>query len=144
MPLETFGAVLSFAAKLESGDGDFYRDAAARAGDTPLGRCLADCAADCARGAQAALRARQENVTEMILEPIQGLRREVFQPRGRVVADLAPGQLLDEARERAASAERFYTASGEALRALPEVARVLRSLGKKRRTHREALENPMS
>jgi hypothetical protein len=144
MPLETFGAVLSFAAELESGDGDFYRSAAARAGDTPLGRCLADCAEDCARGARLALRARQEHVTEMILEPIQGLRREAFQPRARALADLAPEELVPAARERAASAERFYASSGEALKALPEVARVLRSLGKKRRTHREALENPMS
>lgn len=140
MPLETFGAVLSFAAERETADGEYFRILAARAGEGALGACLAALAQDCARSARAALRARQENVTEMILEPIRGLRREAFPPPGPPPDDPAPASLAAAARERAARAEHFYTAAAEALRALPEVARTLKSLGKKRRAHREALE----
>jgi len=73
------------------------------------------------------LRARRENVTEMILEPIQDFDSRAFlSDRKEVPADAA----LAAAVALESKAVGFYARASEKMRALPEVSRLLARLGR--------------
>jgi rubrerythrin len=67
--LNTFGAILSFAITLEGSAQEFYESAAAHDSNEEF----ADYARKAGKRKQRLSQIRQENVTEMVLEPITGL-----------------------------------------------------------------------
>jgi hypothetical protein len=78
-------------------------------------------------------RTRRENVTEMILEPIQDFKRDSYQVSVDNLADIDHASaLLAAAAALEHRALRYYTDAAEKIRALPEVARALKTLAKKR------------
>ena len=140
MPLESFGAILTFAAQLEEDDGAFFAAAALNPAAGELASVLVPLSAEAAKAKLAALRARQENVTEMILEPITGFTRQPFASQRPDPAGLDQVQILETCLDLSERAAEFYAQAADHLGALPEVARVLRLLGKKRVLQLERLE----
>jgi rubrerythrin len=133
MPLTNFGAILNFAETLEKDDRQFYRQACEHPAAGTCGELLADLAAEGKKSIALVQRTRRENVTEMILEPIQDFKRDSYQVTVNNLADMEQASALLEAAdllERRALG--YYTDAAEKIRALPEVARALKSLAKKR------------
>lgn len=139
MPLENFGSILNFAEQLEKEDLAFYTLLAgspACAGHKALFESLA---ADAKKNIQVIERTRRENVTEMILEPVKDFTREPFCVACRGAEALSASEALDTARSLEDRALRYYLEAADKIKALQEVARALKSLGKKRKAHLDQL-----
>jgi rubrerythrin len=135
MPLINFGSILNFAEELEQGDHDFYTALIQNTACAPDKEMYEKFSADAKKNVKTVQRTRRENVTEMILEPITDFTRDPF------VIDRGSAEAMDAdtAREMAVKleerAERYYTEAAVKIKALPEVARALKTIGKKRRGH---------
>lgn len=140
MPLTNFGSILNFAETLERRHLDFYAAAAHNPACAALTDQLALFSEDGRKHIRTIQRTRRENVTEMILEPIRDFQRA---PYDTAVADPAghdAAGVLAQARQLEETAEAYYRTAAEKIRALPEVARALKTLAKKRARRRQALE----
>lgn len=135
MPLSSFGSIMTFAEEMEIQDAAFYRAAAASPCIEAFKEVFSGFEADGIKNRKAVVRARQENVTEMILEPIQGFARQPYQVSAIEVEGLAPQALVTAARGLEERAERFYLEAAAKLKALPEAARALKRMAKKRVAH---------
>jgi len=127
MELNTFGALLKFALELEEAAARFYEGAAKAAGDEVLRNALAARAASAKKNTQRLERVRREQVNEMLLESIEGLRESDY----RAGEDASPGAADDDLAASAAAleaaCERFYRDAAERL-SIPEVVRSFRRL----------------
>ncbi|HVO43201.1 MAG TPA: hypothetical protein VMT34_11285 [Aggregatilineales bacterium] len=109
--LNTYGAVLSFAIELEGALQRFYESAAPVAGDHE--EQFEDYARTSAKRKQRLIGIRQDNVTEIVLEPITGLNGANYS-----VASAPPtsaAEALTAARRIEARAQQFYLDSGPKL-----------------------------
>ena len=88
---------------------------------------------------QTMLRARRENVTEMILEPIYGFSSEPFLSDREGAETMSLGRAVAVARELEDKAERFYTQAAEKIHALREVSRALARTAKRRAANKTRL-----
>jgi hypothetical protein len=132
MPLETYGAVLGFAEAMEAEDQAFFAALAANPACGAAAQDYHERERRSRKNVQLIQRVRRENVTEMILEPITGLRRGDYatppgDPQGR---DAQAARRAVQARERRAGT--FYRDAAAKLAALPEVARALKRLAHSR------------
>lgn len=132
MPLTNFGAVLNFAETIEREDMDFYRHAVQDPHVGPRADLFASLAGEGKKHVALVQRTRRENVTEMILEPIQGLSRDSYQMALDDLAMMDEPAILEAALALENRAIRYYNDAAEKIRALPEVARALKTLAKKR------------
>ncbi|HSO19585.1 MAG TPA: hypothetical protein VLT88_09020 [Desulfosarcina sp.] len=132
MPLTTFGAILNFAESLENADMQFYTRAAAADGCAAQADFFAKAAAESGKNISLVQRTRRENVTEMILEPIQGLTRGSYQTAAGDAAAMDCPSMLAASVALEERAIRYYGDAADKIRALPEVSRVLKTLAKKR------------
>ena len=139
MELKNFGAVLTFAAELEERDREFYLAALKNPASGPLKADLEQIASVLAKNQKNLLRVRQENVTEMILEPIQGLRSEDFEAKRDQAEGLGLEELKQAGRNIETAAAGFYNVAAEKIEALKEVSRALKQVGKKRTANMKAL-----
>ncbi len=140
MPLINFGSILNFAEQLETQDRDFYTAAAANEACAAFRDLFEQFAKDAAKNIQNIQRTRRENVTEMILEQIQGFSRDAFVESSAGAATMDAGQALETARRLEERAQRYYQEAAQKLKALSEVARALKLVGKKHRAHLEKLQ----
>lgn len=140
MPLRNFGSILTFAAELEKADSTFYAEAAENPEFSRFRDMLEGFAKQADRNLKLLLRARQENVTEMILENIENFTREPFTSSHEDMTRLNADEVLAKIRELEEKASLFYAEASERLKALPEVSRTLRSVEKR---HRIQLEKAM-
>jgi rubrerythrin len=139
MPLENFGSILNFAEKLEKQDHEFF---AAAAGNPACGEykdMFAQFATDADRNVKTVLRTRRENVTEMILEPIRDFTRAPYCEECAEAGRMTLDEALATATRLTDRAERYYNEAAVKIKALPEVARALRTLSKKHKAHRQKL-----
>jgi rubrerythrin len=132
MPLENFGSILNFAEELESQDESFYAAAAKNPACAALAAPLAQLASEAGKNVKTVQRVRRENVTEMILEPVKDFTRATFCEACEGAAILPAADVLAAAKRLEARAERYYREAAEKIKAQPEVARALKSLGKLR------------
>jgi rubrerythrin len=132
MPLQNFGSILNFAEELESQDRKFYEAAAGNPACAAYRGLFIELADGAAKNVKLVQRIRRENVTEMILEPITDFTRAPFCEACEGAAVLGGAEVLATANRLEARAERYYTAASAKIKALPEVARALKSLGKQR------------
>jgi hypothetical protein len=109
--LNTFGAVVTFAIDLEGAMQRFYEEASAIGGDTV--ELFDQYAKKSAKRRQRLVAVRQDNVTEMVLEPIHGLNQIDYDPAFISPKDRA--QALAEAIRLEERAERFYRDAGPKL-----------------------------
>ncbi|MGB5985377.1 MAG: ferritin-like domain-containing protein, partial [Desulfobacterales bacterium] len=79
MPLVNFGSILNFAEELETQDAEYYTYAASNPSAAGHEALFTQFAADAKKNVKTIQRTRRENVTEMILEPIQDFTRTPFQ-----------------------------------------------------------------
>ena len=140
MPLTTFGSILNFAEELERQDVVFYEKAAANPACAALKELFTEFAADAKKNQKTAQRIRRENVTEMILEPIHGFTRNPFCEACEGAETLSAGEAMATARRLEDRAERYYEEAAAKIKALPEVSRALKQIGKKRTAHIKKLE----
>ncbi len=121
MELATFGAICKFAIELERQAAEYYERGAAGEAEGPQREALARLGRAHRKRLQAAEQMRREIVTEMILEPIYGLRSEDWQ------LDLAASG-WGKAVELEATLAAFYAAAAGKV-SIPQAARMLRKLG---------------
>ena len=135
MPLVNFGAILNFAEELESQDRAFYETAIGNPELADYKEMFEQFVRDAERNIQTIQRTRRENVTEMILEGIKDFTREPFLVDSTGGETMSQGALLETTRNLEERANRYYNEAAEKLKALPEVARALKMISKKRVAH---------
>ncbi|MDM8522627.1 ferritin-like domain-containing protein [Desulfococcaceae bacterium HSG8] len=141
MPLINFGSILNFAEELETSDHAFYTSAAENPLCADYKEIFEQFAADGKKNKQTILRARRENVTEMILEPIRDFTRSPFHVVCGNSDTMSAEDVLDTARKLEERAERYYTEAALKIKALSEVSRILKTIAKKRAVHRKRLRD---
>ncbi len=139
MTLSTFGAIMGFAAELVKQAEDHYRALALRAKDSTLKEVLEALSSEEVRNYALMMRARRENVTEMILEPVTGLHREDYEmdpkaPDHKEDAEIIRAALILEERGK----KFFQDASAKV--PLPEVARIFRKVAQKKEENLQRLQ----
>jgi rubrerythrin len=131
MPLINFGSILNFAEELESQAMEFYRSAAASPAGAAYRADFEGFVAEAQKNIQTVKRTRRENVTEMILESIRDFTRAPFCIECGDAPSMNPEMILATARRLEERAENYYLQAAEKIKALSEVARTLKILGKK-------------
>ncbi|NNF98819.1 MAG: hypothetical protein HKM93_05535 [Desulfobacteraceae bacterium] len=145
MPLVNFGAIMNFAEEIETLDMAYYQAAAGNPACEVNKALFEQFAKDAGKNIQTVKRTRRENVTEMILEGIQNFTREPFQLNMEIKSadachTCALGETIDTIKTLEERAERYYQAAADKMKALPEVARALKLMGKKRSAHLKMLD----
>ena len=135
MPLENFGSILNFAEELELQDLGFYKTLAENPACAEYKQLFEEFAAAIDKNVKNVQRTRRENVTEMILEPIKDFIRAPFCEECAGIDKMNAAEALDAARRLEDRAVRYYTEAAVKIKALPEVARALKLLGKKHSAH---------
>ena len=135
MPLENFGSILNFAEELELQDLGFYRTLSENPACAEHKQLFEEFAAAINKNVKNVQRTRRENVTEMILEPIKDFIRAPFCEECVGIDKMNAAEALDAARRLEDRAVRYYTEAAAKIKALPEVARALKLLGKKHSAH---------
>ena len=131
MSLTTFGAIMGFAAAIVGKSADLYALAIEKAKEPMLKETLQLLLAEEKKNYALMEQARRENVTEMILEPVSGLRREDYQIDRSLSEDARDGDFLKMALMIEEKEEKFFhEASGKI--PLPEVARIFRKIAQKK------------
>jgi rubrerythrin len=139
MPLNNFGSICNFAEAMENLIMTFYEGAAANPDCAGVADHYRQYAKDSRKHIQTLQRTRRENVTEMILEPIQDFYRAPYTLEYADPADRTPEEILADARRIEETAVTFYETARQKIRALPEVARALKTIGKKHTAHCQQL-----
>lgn len=135
MPLENFGSILNFAEELELQDLGFYKTVAENPACAEHKQLFEEFAAAINKNVKNVQRTRRENVTEMILEPIKDFIRAPFCEECVGIDKMNAAEALDAARRLEDRAVRYYTEAATKIKALPEVSRALKLLGKKHSAH---------
>ena len=139
MPLENFGSILNFAEELEKQDQEFYSAVADNPACAEHKEMFEQFANDAEKNKKAVQRARRENVTEMILEPIRGFTRAPFCEECQMADNMGVDEALATSNRLVDRAERYYTEAAAKIKAQPEVSRALKTICKKHKAHRERL-----
>jgi rubrerythrin len=140
MPLENFGSILNFAEELELQDLGFYKTLAENPACADHKQLFEEFAAAINKNVKNVQRTRRENVTEMILEPIRDFIRAPFCEECEGADSMSASEALDAAHRLEDRAVRYYTEAAEKIKAQPEVARALKTVGKKHIAHLNKLK----
>jgi rubrerythrin len=131
MPLINFGSILSFAEELENQELTFYSDAVLNEACSMYSETFSQFAKEAQANIKNIQRTRRENVTEMILENIDGFTRQPYCAECGLAAEMDAATALETARMLEERSVSYYTAAAEKLKSQPEVARALKLIGKK-------------
>ncbi|MFO8031262.1 MAG: hypothetical protein R6U22_01840 [Desulfohalobiaceae bacterium] len=140
MSLKNFGGVLDFAIQLENDEASFVQDALDNTESKDCQDLLERFLRENKKNSKTLTRARQENVTEMILEPIQGLEAENYQLEKVDPGQLNKSEILQKLKEMEDRAESFYQQAAQRLKPVSDVASTFQRLAKKRRTRMQDLD----
>jgi rubrerythrin len=133
MEISTFGALLAFAIDLEERTAAFYESAANMDGCTGVRDTLLEMAGQNRKRKGLLVSTRQENITEMVLEPISDLHARDYMVETELSQSLDCPQVLAKASELEQRAQRFYTDAGEkAKHLLAGVARTFARLAREK------------
>ncbi len=131
MPLTSFGSILTFAEEIETQDSDFYSGAIDNPECAELKSLIEPFIKECKKNIVIVQRTRRENVTEMILEPIQDFVREPFCIKKEDANSMSAAKTLETMKIIEQRSLDYYTTASKKMKSLPEVANALRLLGKK-------------
>lgn len=140
MPLISFGSILSFAEELEKQDEAFYAAVAANPAFAEHRELFDQFEKDTSNNVKNVQRTRRENVTEMILEPVKDFTRKPFCEEIDPAETRTITEVIDAARCLEKRAERYYTEASVKIKALSEVSRALKMIGKKHTAHLKKLD----
>jgi len=140
MALTTFGAIMGFAADIVGETEETYKALVQKAKAPAFKETLQILLGEEKKNRSLMEKTRRENVTEMILEPITGLRQDDYEVSLTVQdrmedADLLKAALLLEEREK----KFFQDASLKV--SLPEVARIFRKIVQKKEDNISKLQS---
>ena len=141
MSLKNFGGVLEFAIELEKNDAAFFSKAAGNSNCSDMHELLEKFQREDQKNAKALARARQENVTEMTLEPVSGLDEGAYLEDRPDPGSMSREGVLKAVMEIEDNAQRFYQEAAERIKSLSDVGRTFQRLAKKRKARSESLKN---
>lgn len=128
MPLINFGSILSFALEIEEQNKEFIATTVDSADSSDQKDLFEKLGKNCSRRIKELERVRRENVTEMILESIEGFTEDSY------LIELG-GEKANKSAEIARSlyerTVRYYKDASLKLKGQSEVSRSLKTLGKK-------------
>jgi hypothetical protein len=144
MPLVNFGSILTFAEEIESEQLEFCNALLVQPQCTDLKPWLQPLIKSAQKRLAEVRRVRRENVTEMILETIQGFSRDPFvldlpDPSTLPLQEIAP--LVIHMKHRTVA---FYEKAAEKLKGQAEVARAMKGLKKKHLKELNTIEGTTS
>ena len=131
MPLTSFGSILTFAEEIETQDSDFYSGAVNNPECAELKSLIEPFIKECKKNIIIVQRTRRENVTEMILEPIQDFVRAPFLIKEKDAQGMNEAEVLETIKIIEQRSVDYYTTSSKKMKSLPEVATALKLLAKK-------------
>ena len=131
LDLGTFGAIIKFALEIEGSVGEFYSIAGEQAKDGTLVALLGDLVTRGQKRLKTLERVRRENVTEMILEPIEGLESDSFAIETVVSQDTDEATIKTLAVNIETTLQKFYEAAATKIDFLPEAAYAFELLAEK-------------
>ncbi len=140
MPLISFGAILTFAETIEKDNKKFYQKSVAEMADSDIKAFFEDLIKIKDKQIKIIQRIRRENVSEMILEPINDFTRESFLFDLDSINAAAPEEIMDTARKAEERNLQYYTAAAKKIKSLPEVATALKQLSKKQKNLLKQME----
>ncbi len=141
MPLISFGAILTFAEKIEKDNKNFYQKYIEKITDSDMKAFFERLLKNKEKQIKTIQRIRRENVSEMILEPINDFTRESFLLDLESTDTITPEKIIEIARKAEERNLQYYTTAAEKIKALPEVATALKQLGKKQKNLLKQMEN---
>ncbi len=139
MSLTTFGAMMGFAAEMAGKGENLYRALAERAKAPGLRDALQALAFEEGKNHTLMVKARRENVTEMILEPVAGLKQEDYEIDVKVSEVAEDVSLLKAALIIEERAMRFFQDASSKV-PLPEVAKIFRKAALKKEENLRRLQ----
>ncbi len=128
MALTNFGSILKFAEEMEIHDNEFYKTQALDSKYSQYKEIFEDCAKVCEKNKKLILRIRRENITEMILEPVNGLNSSEFELKLKTGDNV----VIENALKIENRAKNYYLKAAEKIKAQLEVSRGLKQAAKKR------------
>ena len=133
MPLTSFGSILTFAEEIETQDMDFYSSLVSKSDvlNAQLIQLLERFVKECKKNITIIQRTRRENVTEMILEPIQDFTRKPFVIEKMNSSDIDAARILETIKTLEQRTLDYYTDASLKMKSLPEVVNALKLLAKK-------------
>ncbi|TFG98616.1 hypothetical protein E4H12_05585 [Candidatus Thorarchaeota archaeon] len=131
MDLGTFGAIIKFALEVEEEVKSFYKKVSELARNDALVRLLGDLVTRGQKRINTLERVRRENVTEMILEPIEGLDSDSFSIKTSDSGDIDDATIKTLASAIETTLQRFYTIAAKKIDFLPEVEYAFELLAEK-------------
>ena len=140
MALTTFGAIMGFAAEITGQSGEIYKALAQKAKDLTLREVLQVLSAEEGKSHSLMEKTRRENVTEMILEPITGLRQEDYGIDLKVGDQMGDADLLKVVLTFEEREKKFFSDVSSKI-PLPEVARIFRKIAQKKQENLTKLQN---
>jgi len=141
MELNTAGAVLTFAIRLEGHSAGFYEEAASLARESQAKEVFLSLAGSKRKRKERVERSRREYVNEMLLEPIVGLQGSDYLVETKLTSDMDSQSALQLARELEKNSQRLYLDAAEKINHLPQLARVFKRLGQEIADHKLRLES---
>jgi hypothetical protein len=140
MALTTFGAIMGLAAEITEQTGEIYKTLAQKAKGPILREVLQVLSVEEGKSHALMERTRRENVTEMILEPITGLRQEDYGIDLKVVDPMEDPDLLRTALILEEREKKFFNDVSIKV-PLPEVARIFRKMVQKKQENVTKLQS---
>jgi len=131
MPLTSFGSILTFAEKNETQDMAFYSEAVNNPECARVQSLIEPFIKDCKKNIVIIQRTRRENVTEMILEPIQDFARASFLLKEKDAREMSEAEVIENIKTMGQRSQDYYTTASKKMKSLPEVANALKLLAKK-------------
>jgi rubrerythrin len=131
MQLTSFGSILSFAEDMEIKDQAFYSGVFDNQENAELKFLVETFIKECKKNIVNIQRTRRENVTEMILEPINDFESTSFEISEKDGSTMKSEQIIETIKILEQRSLDYYTAASVKIKSLPEVANALRLLGKK-------------
>ena len=140
MPLISFGAILTFAEKIEKDNKNFYQKSVEKMTDSDMKSFFEGVLKNKDKQIKIIQRIRRENVSEMILEPINDFTREAFLFDIDSIDAATPEKIIETARKAEERNLQYYSAAAKKIKALPEVASALKQLSKKQKNLLKQME----
>lgn len=140
MDLRTFGAIMKYALEIECEVCELYHARAEQSKDTDLKQLFEDLETRGQKRIKTLERVRRENVTEMILEPIEGLDSDDFRIQTTILAK-DETILKDHVKTIESTLQSFYIAAARKIDFLPEAEYAFELLAEKNEETVERLES---
>jgi hypothetical protein len=131
MSLINFGSILGFAEEIETQNMNFFSQAS---GNPECGENKAlfeDLAKSAKKRIAEIQRVKRENVTEMVLESIEGFQRDAFVIATEDASALAAQQVIEKSKALLDRSLDYYEQAATKLKGQADVARALKVLAKK-------------